>query len=163
MNDFVTDYNKCTTNTPIRPADVKRISGEVTSKTGIVATAINSFLSLRTGDESIGMTGAWFGHQNYHKYIKFLAVPKISEAGGDETLRITALVYDKAVPEEPKSFELITYDLNIAHMKNVIAGIMLSLVEGPLGELNYTKLKIDITRDILDALQHALTPATIAK
>lgn len=163
MNNYTAIYNANTKQAQIRPADLKRVNGTFDSKTGKVATGINSFLKLRTGDESNETLGVTYGHHNYRKFIQLAAVPIVSEAGGDETLRVTAIVFDKDAPDEPKCFELINYNLSIAHPKDVVAGLALSLAEGPLAEMTYTKLKISIMRDFLDALQQCITQIPITK
>lgn len=163
MNDYIKLYNKNTSNTPVRPGDIKRIDGNIVTKTGVLSATINNFLRLRTGVEAMGAVPVVHNHPSYHKSLQLLFVPKVSEVGQDETLRVITLIYDTDAPTEPKCFELINFNMDIAHPKDVTAGLLLSLIEGPLAEISYIKLKIDIIRDFTDALNSVLLPRPITK
>ena len=162
MDTFITEYNSKATR-PIRRADVKHLSDTKPTDAGFIASRINSFMQLRTGSEDIGVYPASYTYSKFEKIIQLIAMPSISEIGGDETLRVIVTIRDKKAMDEPKYYDLIDYNLKLAHPKDVIAGLLLSMVEGPLTDISYIKLRIDIIRDFVDALYNALLPNPISK
>lgn len=162
MQTFIDEYNSKTTR-PVRRADIKHLADTKTSDVGFIASQINSFMQLRTGVEAVGTYPASYSYSQFDKILQLIALPRISETGGEATLRVIIAIRDKKAMDEPKYHDLIEYNLNIAHPKDVIAGLLLSLTEGPLAEISYIKLKIDILRDFVDALYSTLIPKPISK